>query len=112
MKGEHDGKACADDEQYLDGWPTGRDLLRGGGRRRTRRRPFHPRTLSAGVPGRGSDTLSVPLEISGYIPTALLGRAMGHPIRFPHKGRLEPALPFWLPVFHPSRAGDVSVLPA
>src|SRR6266404_871770 len=42
---------------------------------------------------------------------ALLGRAMGHPIRSLYKDRLEPALPLWCPLLPRSNPGDVSVLP-
>ena len=47
--GEHDGKRFEHDEECLDPWPAGSDLLRGGGDRRSGGGPFQPRAVSVGA---------------------------------------------------------------
>src|SRR5262249_46754898 len=51
-----------------------------------------------------------PLEIAGPIPAALLGRAMGDPVRRVHKARLESPLSRRLFVRPSSAGGAVPVL--
>src|SRR5439155_186410 len=60
---------------------AGGNLLRGGGSRRTGRGPLQLRPVRVGAKretrGKGADLI----QIAGYIPAALLGRAVGDPVR-------------------------------
>src|ERR1700730_18074071 len=108
--GECDGKRPEHDEECLDPQPAGSDLLRGGGDRRGGGGPLQPRAVSFGGQrdARGDDRRF--LEVSGYIQAALLGRALGHPVRAVREGRLEPAVPRRLSLCPGSATRAVPVL--
>ena len=52
------------------------------------------------------------LQIAGYIQAAVLGRALGYPVRALYQDRLEPALPVRSSIFPRTGAGAVFNLPA
>ena len=110
--GEHDGRRSKRDGRWFDRDPAGSDLLRGGGDRRRGGGPFQPRPVCVGawrdVRGKGSGLL----EIAGYLQAALLGRAVGYPVRAVYKERLEAAVPLRSAILPRSGAGAVSDLPA
>src|SRR5205823_8199020 len=109
---EHDGKRIEYDGRWFDRNPARGNLLCVRGRRRSGRGPFQLRPVWVGdqlsTRGKGSDSS----EVAGYLQATFLGRAVGHPVRAPHRGRLEVAIPLRLSIRPRAFVGSVSDLPA
>src|SRR2546422_10114493 len=110
-RGEYDGTRY-ERITWCDPEPAGGNLLCVSGRRRGGRGPFQLRPVWVGdqlsTRSKGPDSF----EVAGYIQAAFLGRAVGHPVWAPHRGRLEIAIPVRLSIRPSAAVGSVSDLPA
>src|SRR5436190_70088 len=88
------------------------NLLCGGGSRRTGRCPLKPRPVRVGGCPETWHQGTGLTKITGYLPAALLGRAVGDPVRAPGRCCLGAPVPLWLSLFPRAGAGAVSDLPA
>src|SRR5262245_2048823 len=109
---EHDGKRIERNGRRFKRNPARRNLLRRRSARRIGRGPFQPHLVWVGTWRETRSKGPGLLEVARYLQAALLGWAVGYPVRAVHKGRLDAALPFWSSVFPRAGAGALSDLPA
>src|SRR5262245_36072709 len=107
-----DGRRLQHDEGRRDRETAGGDLLRGGSPGRAGRGPLQPRPVRVGGQRKTRRDGAGRPEIPGRLQAALLGRAVGDPVRAPDRGGVDASVRLRFPLLPRADAGAVPVLPA